>query len=211
MSQTAIIVKSVAEGLDVAGLNVRWPTRGRIFGVVTTVWPHEGSVDLVISSHFCTVVVVVVVISPHSSHLFIILKVCATIAQDTEIGCGLSLHRQCEAPKKTWSLSCTQSLIYLPAQMFEYLTLVVHSHNDDSVLVCLCIHTGWSEGDSECPRQRSQTDGSAWTDQTEESLRQADHCIHALFLKCSSIKIHTMLQQPPVYCRQQLGHNFVFW
>lgn len=43
--------------------------------------------------------------------------------------------------------------------------------------MCLCIHAGGSEGDSECQRQRSQTDGSAREDQTEEPLWQADHCI----------------------------------
>lgn len=52
----------------------------------------------------------------------------------------------------------------------------------------LCIHAGGSEGDSECQRQRSQTDGSAGEDQTEEPLRPTDHRILPLFrlIKCLS-------------------------
>ena len=48
--------------------------------------------------------------------------------------------------------------------------------------VSLCIHAGGSEGDSECQRQRGQTDGSAWENQAEKPLRQADHCILECFL-----------------------------
>lgn len=48
--------------------------------------------------------------------------------------------------------------------------------------VSLCIHAGGSEGDSECQRQRGQTDGSAWENQTEKPLRQADYCILECFL-----------------------------
>lgn len=60
--------------------------------------------------------------------------------------------------------------------------------NDKCVLVYLCVHAGGSEGNSECQKQRGQTDGSAWEDQTEKPLRQADHCILVLFLQFSNIK-----------------------